>query len=97
MSITTKAALMSANTELVAQITQLDAEIAMLRTKCEMLRAQNLQLSTELENVVSVASAINTARKDRPAYVMPTWQVERQEQMAAAKAAAMAHHCVVKV
>lgn len=97
MSTTTKAALMSANTELVAQITQLDAEIAMLRTKCEMLRAQNLQLSAELGNVVSVATTINKAHSARPGYVMPAWQVERQEQMAAAKAAAMAHHCVVKV
>lgn len=89
--------LTAANEELVARISQLDAEIAMLHTKCEMLRAQNLQLTAEVENVVSVAAAINKAHSARPGYVMPAWQVERQEQMAAAKAAAMAHHCVVKV
>lgn len=83
--------------ELIAQVNALNADIAELQTALTEAVAYNARLQTELANVCGVASAINTARKDRPAYVMPAWQVQRQQEMAAAKAAAMAHHCVVKV
>ena len=88
---------MSTKEQLIAQVNALNADIAALQAKHDEIEQINLRLCAELTAVTEVASAINTARKDRPGYVMPAWQVERQQQMAAAKAAAMAHHCVVKV
>lgn len=87
---------MSTKAELEAINAQLVEQLSILGARHDALRAQHEALQAELTNVCDVASAVNKATA-RPAYVMPAWQVKRQQEMAAAKAAAMAHHCVVKV
>lgn len=95
--MSTKLELEAANAALTAQVAQLDADIAMLQGACTELSATNHRLQCELITVTDVASAINQARSTRPDYTMPAWQRQRAEEMAKAKAAAMTHHCVVKV
>jgi len=60
---------------------------------CEALQAE---ADAELAAVAANIAARQAARA-RTQYEMPAWQVARAQQMAAAKQAAMAMRCVIKV
>lgn len=63
---------------------------------CEALQAEaDAELAAVAANIAARQAA--RARTQSSAYVMPAWQVARAQQMAAAKQAAMAMRCVIKV
>jgi len=103
MAALTKLALTQANTALANDNTALRAQVGELTVNLDiaakalaLAEAQIAGLRAELVTVTEVASAINKMPKQRPAYVMPQWQKDRQEAMAAAKALAVSgHRCVV--
>ncbi len=69
----------------------LQAENAALRTELDTLR-------TQMRNMASVASAVNSMQRgERAPYVMPQWQKDRAAAMAAAKALAMQSRSSIKV
>lgn len=82
---------------------------AMLQAAIETLQAQVVALQAQLASVTAVAESALAAlakqpvrvpapvRAPRPAYVAPAWQADRAQAMAAAKAAAMAGRCMVRV
>jgi hypothetical protein len=78
------------NAQLIADNNALRDQLNTLRTVNANLCADYDELKAQIETITSVASALNTMKAARPAYVMPAWQVEAGERMAAAKALAMA-------
>ncbi len=64
-----------------------------LAAENEGLRKQVADLRMDL----SIAQSSAPARSTKPAYVMPEWQAQRAQAMAAAKALAMSHGVAVKV
>ena len=73
---------------------ELQQKNTQLATENAALRMRVAQLEGDIERITSVASAMNTIDRLRPA--MPQWQVDRAKCMAAARSQAMAMGCVVK-
>lgn len=69
---------------------QLIAENAALRAELDTMRLLVLQAQDAVIHATCAAPR-------RTGYVMPTWQAERAAAMAAAKEAAIAMRCVVRV
>ena len=85
----------STKAQLLAQVAALQTEICQLIAGKQALREEVAALNDQqLTRQRSLAPRTPTAR---PAYVAPQWQVERVAAMQAAKAAAIAGKCVVRV
>lgn len=73
------------------ELQQINARLADENTA---LRAKVATLEGDIARITSVASAVNRLHTPQ---AMPQWQKDRALAMAAAREAAMANHCVVKV
>lgn len=80
--------------ELVQINARLAADNAALRTQVADLE-HNARIAGELVEMLSRPT--QRVARHMPAYAMPAWQQERAANMAAARAAAMASNCVVRV
>ena len=71
------------------EVHKLEGDVEISAYEAASARTRVRELKEDILRITECASAVNKA-KTRPAYTPPQWQIDRAEQMAKAKALAMA-------